>query len=73
MERERKEGGWHEVVSVFWGMWMSMWGYLIEHQACVHKGCVCVEEGKLHNRGKKRGRRWMESRVDVMLPLAAIT
>lgn len=34
---------------------MSMWGYLIEHQACVHKGCVCEEEGKLHNRGREKG------------------
>lgn len=54
------------------GVGMSVWGYLIKHQACVHKGCLCVERRKQHNRGRGKGRRWMERGVDVMQPLAAI-
>ena len=61
------------MVLVFWGVGRSVWGYLIEHEACVRKGCVCVEERKQHNRRREKGRRWMKSRVDVMQPLAAIT
>lgn len=69
---EGEDGGWHEVVLVFGGVGMSVWCHLIEHQACVHRGCVWVEERKQHNSEREKGRRWME-RADVMQPLAAIT
>lgn len=56
-----------------WGVGMSVWGYLIEHQACVRKDCVCVEERRQNNRETEKGRRWIESGVDVMQHQAAIT
>lgn len=48
---------------------MSTLGHLIEHQACVYRGC---EERKQHSSEGEKGRRWME-RADVMQPLSAIT
>lgn len=40
------EGGWWEAWGgiALWGMGMSVWGYLIEHQACVNIDCACGVE-----------------------------